>query len=67
MPDSDVVAGLWAMTDEQIRQKGVALWTPWGGQQPAKPGEKFAALRRLAKRLRNVRKKKAAKPAIAGN
>ena len=55
------------MTDEQIRQKGVALWTPWGGQQPAKPGEKFAALRRLAKRLRSVRKKKAAKPAIAGN
>lgn len=55
------------MTDEQIKQKGVALWTPWGGQQPAKPGEKFAALRRLAKRLRSVRKKKPAKQVVVGN
>lgn len=55
------------MTDEQARKKDTALWTPWGGQQPAKPGEKFAALRRLAKRLRSVRKKKMAKPAVAGS
>nr|WP_180882756.1 hypothetical protein [Mesorhizobium loti] len=55
------------MTDEQTRKKDTALWTPWGSQQPAKPGEKFAALRRLAKRLRSVRKKKMAKPAVAGS
>lgn len=55
------------MTDDKTRKKDTAFWTPWGGQQPAKPGEKFAALRRLAKRLRNVRKKKTTKPAIAGN
>lgn len=55
------------MTDEHTRKKDPGLWTPWGSQQPAKPGEKFAALRRLAKRLRSVRKKKMAKPAVAGS
>lgn len=57
------------MTDEQTTKKDTALWTPWGSQQPAKPGEKFAALRRLAKRLRSVRKKKMTKTrqAVAGN
>ncbi len=34
------------------------LWTPWGEQKIAQPGEKFAALRRLAIRLRKARQLK---------
>lgn len=35
-----------------------ALWTPWGQERILKPGEKFAKLRNLAKRLRAARGKK---------
>lgn len=30
------------------------LWTPWGEQKITQPGEKFAALRRLALKLRQA-------------
>lgn len=42
---------------------GVTLWTPWGEQQAFRPGEKFAALRKLVKRI--DRRGKAGKPAPA--
>ncbi len=29
----------------------IVLWTPWGEERARKQGEKFAALRRLAKRI----------------
>lgn len=33
-----------------------SLWTPWGEQSVPVAGEKFAALRKLAKRIRQLRK-----------
>ncbi|WP_287947238.1 hypothetical protein [Aquamicrobium sp.] len=30
------------------------LWTPWGEQKITQPGERFAALRRLALKLRKA-------------
>jgi hypothetical protein len=32
------------------------LWTPWGGQRILQPGEKFAALRRMVRKLQAERK-----------
>lgn len=46
-----------ATTDKGRRPQ--MLWTPWGEQKIAQPGEKFAALRRLALRLRKARQPKA--------
>lgn len=43
------------------------LWTPWGEQKIAQPGEKFAALRRLALRLRKSRQFKLAEQKPAAN
>ncbi len=43
------------------------LWTPWGEQKIAQPGEKFAALRRLALRLRKSRQFKLAQQKPAAN
>ncbi len=43
------------------------LWTPWGEQKIAQPGEKFAALRRLALRLRKSRQFKLAQQKPTAN
>jgi hypothetical protein len=40
---------------EEASKEPVALWTPWGTVRTRRPGERFAALRRLALRLRSVR------------
>ncbi len=34
------------------------LWTPWGEQKITQPGERFAALRRLALRMRKAHQPK---------
>ncbi len=41
-----------------------ALWTPWGQERILKPGEKFAKLRSLAKRLQAARGKKLPRPKL---
>jgi hypothetical protein len=44
------------MTIQAEKQQPAMLWTPWGGQRILQPGERFAALRVIAKRLRAARK-----------
>lgn len=46
------------MTTGIKKQQPAMLWTPWGGQRILQPGEKFAALRIIAKRLRTGRNPK---------
>lgn len=44
------------MAKDKATEEPVVLWTPWGTERTWRPGERFAALRRLALRLRSVRK-----------
>jgi hypothetical protein len=44
------------MAKDRTTEEPVVLWTPWGMERTWRPGERFAALRRLALRLRSVRK-----------
>lgn len=44
------------MTRDKATEEPVVLWTPWGTEKTWRPGERFAALRRLALRLRSIRK-----------
>lgn len=47
------------MTTGIEKQPPTMLWTPWGGQRILQPGEKFAALRVLARKLRTGRRARA--------
>jgi hypothetical protein len=44
------------MAKDKATKEPVVLWTPWGTERTWRPGERFAALRRLALRLRSVRR-----------
>ncbi len=44
------------MAKDKATEEPVVLWTPWGMERTWRPGERFAALRRLALRLKSVRK-----------
>lgn len=51
---------------EKKRQQPM-LWTPWGGQRILQPGEKFAALRILARKLQAARKAKTARGPLSAD
>jgi hypothetical protein len=44
------------MAKDKAVDEPVVLWTPWGMERTWRPGERFAALRRLALRLKSVPK-----------
>lgn len=55
------------MAKRKAKEEQVTLWTPWGTEKIPKPGERFAALRRLAMRMRTIRTpKRHASTALAG-